>query len=119
MSLEMDILQVTGSRTKKSHPGSSGVDHDGATESVRALSRQLEQEGISFKTTLRRGDPNQLLLDYAQRHKDVFMVIYDSPRAIEESTEGKIWQKIVDGISRKLSIPLVTVTGRQSTPQPS
>jgi hypothetical protein len=119
MQLEMDILQVIGDSDNESNSESPSRQNEQAAARVQALANQLEHEGIPYKTSVRRGDPNQLLYDYAQHHKDVFMVIYDSPRATEKSTEGKMWQKIVDGISRKLAIPLVTVTGRQSTPQTS
>jgi hypothetical protein len=119
MNLEMDILQVVGSLPSQTRRESSSWDRDRAAERVQALSRQLEQGGIPFKTTVRRGDVNELLYDYAKIHKDVFMVVYDSPRAKENSADSKVWQRIVDSISRRLSIPLVTVVGKQPVGQPS
>ncbi|MBI4964046.1 MAG: universal stress protein [Desulfomonile tiedjei] len=115
MSLEMEILHVIAGPKKKSRSGSSGPADERAAERIQELSKQMEREGIPFKTAIRTGDANQLLYDYANRHKEVFLVIYDSPRARGNSAEGKVWQRIVDGISRRLSIPLVTVMGKQSS----
>ncbi len=76
---ELDVLQVIEQSRKDgdyellSHKMTEG------SRNIVGLVRQLEQENIPFKVTIRLGDVSQKLFNYARRHKDVTMVIFDSP----------------------------------------
>ncbi|HMK36410.1 MAG TPA: hypothetical protein VK463_15155 [Desulfomonilaceae bacterium] len=110
---ELDILQVIASGDEHDYESLSQKMTEG-TRNIVAMVKLLEQDDVLFKVTIRLGDVNQKLFNYAKRHKDVGMVVFDSPKAREGSQAYKRWSRLVEEISRQLSIPLVTVV--ESTP---
>jgi hypothetical protein len=107
---ELDILQVIESGNEHEHDYESlSQKMTEGTRNIVGMVRKLEEDEIPFKVTIRLGDVNQKLFNYARRHKDVAMVVFDSPKAKQASQENKGWSRLVDEISRQLSIPLVTV----------
>ncbi len=115
---ELDVLQVIEQSRKDddyellSHKMTEG------SRNIVALVRQLEGQEIPFKVTIRLGDASQKLFNYAKRHKDVSMVIFDSPRLRKESEKSQAWSRLLENISHQLSIPLVTVEQKQAVPLP-
>lgn len=113
MNAELDILQVIEISGKAddyellSHKMAHG------SRNLVDLVRQLEQTNIPFKVTMRLGEPGSKLFNYAKRHKDVAMVILDSPRARTASSRNDAWAKWVKDVSRQLSIPLIAVLDKQ------
>lgn len=105
---ELDILQVIESGNEHDYESLSQKMTEGS-QNIVAMVRKLEEDEVPFKVTIRLGDVNQKLFNYARRHKDVGMVVFDSPKAKQASQENKGWSRLVDEISRQLSIPLVTV----------
>ncbi len=111
---EIDILQIID-RNDNSN------DYDllsrrmslGSTHIVNLLQR-LERENIPFKITIRIGDVNQKLFNYAKRHKDVAVVVLDSPRAKAAPKSDRGWSGLAESLSRQLSIPLVTVFDKKA-----
>ena len=119
MEAEIDILQIID-RNDNSN------DYDllsrrmslGSTRIVTLLQR-LERENIPFKITIRIGDVNQKLFNYAKRHKDVAVVVLDSPKMKTASKKDRVWSGLAESLSRQLSIPLVTVFDKQAMSAPS
>lgn len=115
---ELDVLQVIEQSRKDgdyellSHKMTEG------SRNIVGLVRQLEQEDIPFKVTIRLGDVSQKLFNYARRHKDVTMVIFDSPSLRKGSEKSQAWSRLLESISHQLSIPLVTVEQKQGMPLP-
>jgi hypothetical protein len=105
---ELDILQVIDSDSEHDYESLSRRMADGSRHIVDMV-RKLEADDVPFKVTIRIGDANQKLFNYAKRHKDVGVVVFDSPKAKQSSQGNKGWSGLVDEISRRLSIPLVTV----------
>jgi hypothetical protein len=105
---ELDILQVIESGDEHDYESLSQKMTEGSRNIVDMV-RRLELDEVPFKVTIRLGDVNQKLFNYAKRHKDVGMVVFDSPKAKRASQENKGWSRLVDEISRQLSIPLITV----------
>jgi len=111
---EIDILQIID-RTDNAN------DYDllsrrmslGSTRIVTLMQR-LERENVPFKITIRIGDLNQKLFNYAKRHRDVAVVVLDSPKAKAASKRGSGWSGLAESLSRELSIPLVTVFEKQA-----
>jgi hypothetical protein len=114
MDAEIDILQIID-RNDNSR------DYDllsrrmslGSTHIVTLLQR-LERESIPFKITIRLGDVNQKLFNYAKRHKDVAVVVLDSPKLKAGPKKYSGWAGLAESLSRQLSIPLVTVFDKQA-----
>jgi hypothetical protein len=119
MEAEIDILQIID-RNDNSN------DYDllsrrmslGSTHIVTLLQR-LERENIPFKITIRIGDVNQKLFNYAKRHKDVAVVVLDSPKMKASPKRDRAWSGLAETLSRQLSIPLVTVFDKQAMGAPS
>lgn len=105
---ELDILQVIEPGDEHDYESLSQKMTEGSRNVVNMV-RRLEEDEVPFKVTIRLGEVNQKLFNYARRHKDVTMVVFDSPKAKQASQENKGWSRLVDEISRQLSIPLVTV----------
>ncbi len=111
---QIDILQIID-RTDNSN------DYDllsrrmslGSTHIVTLMQR-LEQEDVPFKITIRIGDLNQKLFNYAKRHKNVAVVVLDSPKAKAAPKRGSGWSGLAESLSRELSIPLVTVFEKEA-----
>lgn len=110
---ELDILQVIEISNK-------GEDYELLSQKMANSSRHLvdfvrhlEQTAIPFKVTMRLGEPGSKLFNYAKRHKDVAMVILDSPKAREASAKNGAWARWVKEVSRQLSIPLIAVLDKQ------
>ena len=116
---ELDILQVIEqSREDEDYELLSHKMTEGSRNLV-SLVRQLEEDDIPFKVTIRLGDASQKLFNYARRHKDVAMVIFDSPRLRKETEKSQAWVKVLENISHQLSIPLITVLEKQAVPLPA
>jgi hypothetical protein len=115
---ELDLLQVIEqSRDRGDYELLSHKMIEGSRNIV-ALVRQLEGEEIPFKVTIRLGDVSQKLFNYAKRHKDVAMVIFDSPRLRKGSEMSQAWSMLLENISHQLAIPLITVEQKQAMPLP-
>ncbi len=113
---ELDLLQVIEQSRK-------GEDYEllshkmiEGSRNIVALVRQLEGEEIPFKVTIRLGEVSQKLFNYARRHKDVAMVIFDSPRLRKASEKSQVWSTLLENVSNQLAIPLITVEQKQAVP---
>jgi hypothetical protein len=116
---ELDLLQVIEqSRERDDYELLSHKMIEGSRNIV-TLVRQLEEEDIPFKVTIRLGDVSQKLFNYARRHKDVAMVIFDSPSLRKGSEMSQTWSRLLENISHQLSIPLITVEQKEGMPLPA
>jgi hypothetical protein len=116
---ELDLLQVIEqSRERDDYELLSHKMIEGSRNIV-SLVRQLEEEDIPFKVTIRLGDVSQKLFNYARRHKDVAMVIFDSPSIKKGSEMSQTWSRLLENISHQLSIPLITVEQKEGMPLPA
>jgi hypothetical protein len=106
---ELDILQVICKN--ESNDNYDALSHRMSAGSRRLVDmmQQLESAGIAFKITMRIGEVEQKLFNYAKRHKDVGMVVFDSPRSKTSIKKDPTWRNLIDQISKQLSIPLITV----------
>ena len=111
---EIDILQIIdGTRNSNDYDVLSRRMSLGSAHMVTLMQR-LERENVPFKITIRIGDLNQKLFNYAKRHKNVAVVVLDSPKAKAASKRGSGWSGLAESLSRELSIPLVTVFEKQA-----
>lgn len=110
---ELDILQVIEISNKGEDYELLSQKMANSSRHLVDLVRQLEQMAVPFKVTMRLGEPGSKLFNYAKRHKDVAMVILDSPKAREASAKNDAWARWVRELSRQLSIPLIAVLDKQ------
>jgi hypothetical protein len=110
---ELDILQVIEISARGEDYELLSQKMANSSRHLVDLVRQLEQTAVPFKVTMRLGEPGSKLFNYAKRHKDVAMVILDSPKAREASAKNDAWARWVRELSRQLSIPLIAVLDKQ------
>jgi hypothetical protein len=115
---ELDLLQVIEQSRKDDDYELLSNKMTEGSRNIVALVRQLEGEEVPFKVTIRLGDVSQKLFNYAKRHKDVSMVIFDSPKLRRGSEKSQAWSRLLENISHQLAIPLVTVEQKQAIPLP-
>jgi hypothetical protein len=113
---ELDLLQVIEQSRKDDDYELLSNKMTEGSRNIVALVRQLEEDGIPFKVTIRLGDVGQKLFNYAKRHKDVSMVIFDSPRLRKGPEKSPAWSRLLENISHQLAIPLVIVEQKQAMP---
>ncbi len=113
-SAELDVLLVIEKSSDDDY-SSLGIKMTEGSRNIVGLVRKIEEQQIPFKITIRLGDVNEKLLNYARRHKDVVMVIYDSPNIHKSKVKNRAWTQMVENISRQLSIPFVTVVEKPQT----
>jgi len=110
---QMDILQLIDE-------SADGLDAAKLTrigaelsERLGNLLQELKTEKIPFRLTVRSGDVRERLYRYAMRHTDIVMAVYDPSKPAEQSAGSRGRQRMVEKISRRLSIPLVIVSERE------
>ena len=116
---QMDILHLMGGSVEERELSDLARLREKLSATLGPLLRQLESEGVPFRVTLRFGDVREKLYRYATRHTDVVMAVYDPITSREESTGSRGRQRMVEKISRRLSIPLVIVSERHPIGQMS
>jgi hypothetical protein len=113
MDAHMDILLVMRKTGTSLDEEISAPLRESLQRRLAPLVRDLELAGVPFSLIVCRGDLREKLYEFAQGHKEVKMVVYDSPKAREESAVSRGWHRMVETISRRLSIPLVVVSAKQ------
>jgi hypothetical protein len=110
---QMDILQLideSADRLEAARLTRMGAE---LSERLSSLLLQLKTERIPFRVTVRSGDVRERLYRYATRHTDIVMAVYDPSKPTEQSAGNRGRQRMVERISRRLSIPLVIVSERE------
>ncbi len=113
---DLDVLQVIPLIGGESHYERLRDEMTRGSGHLADLVRQAHEAGVPFKITVRQGEVNEKLFDYAKRHKDVAMVILDSPRARAALPKDKVWDRFAESVCQQLSIPLVTVMPKDPAP---
>ncbi len=113
---DLDVLQVIPLIGGESHYERLRDEMTHGSGHFASLVRQAHKAGVPLKITVRQGEVNEKLFDYAKRHKDVAMVILDSPRARAALPKDKVWARFAESFSRQLSLPLVTVMPKDPEP---
>jgi hypothetical protein len=111
---ELDVLLVIEKSSDEDY-SSLGIKMNEGSKNIVGLVREIEEKEIPFKITIRLGDVHEKLLNYARRHKDVVMVIYDSPKIHTSKVKNRAWTQVVENISRQLSVPFITVLEKPQT----
>ncbi|MGC8905810.1 MAG: universal stress protein [Desulfomonilaceae bacterium] len=110
---QLDILQVI--EMTKGDDGYAGLRQalSEVSENIVRLMQKVENGNVPVKVTIRLGDVNQKLINYAKRHNEVSMVILDSPKMRGASEHDRTWKKMIQDLAQKLSVPLITVGSRE------
>ncbi len=113
---DLDVLQVIPLIGGESHDERLRDEMTHAFGPLASLVRQAHEARVPIKITVRQGEVSEKLFDYAKRHKEVAMVILDSPRVRAGLSKDKVWARFVESISQQLSLPLVTVMPKDPAP---
>ncbi|MEW6533703.1 MAG: hypothetical protein AB1473_22935 [Thermodesulfobacteriota bacterium] len=118
MGAELDVLQVIQTPQDLSDPNELGRRMAEASSNIVRCLQDVQRHEIPFKVTLRLGNANDKLVDYVKQHKDVGIVVLDSPQAGSPDTRSRQWRRLVERLSQKLAVPLVTITDRNPLDMP-
>lgn len=112
MDASLDVLQVichtppTSEQTlKRSAATNSGE--------IRKHIRRVRAQGISIQFSVCVGDVDKEVYAYAKNHKEVVAVVFDSPHARNKKLDRGTWTRTLQGLSRRLAIPLITAESKE------
>ncbi len=109
---QLDILQVI---SPPSSPESIEVLGGRMSEAVTNIVQLLQKCDLQTsmpKLTIRLGHIDSKLLNYVKRHQEVSAVVLDSKEGYSENLNSANHKDFLKGLSRRLSVPLMTVLDR-------
>ena len=112
LQAQLDVLLV-GERKGRAHE--LAIEHPEAcvdASQLQHLAEKVERSSIPIRVTAVSGPVSQELSDYTRQHKEVGFVVMDSAMAHSDPSEAKRWTRLVDKLSQRIGIPLVTVRQR-------
>ena len=116
---QLDILQIiTPTRNTESLEILSQRMSRAITNLVQLLQKGDIQTAMP-KLTIRLGEIDSKLLNYVRRHKEVSAIVLDPSVGMSKETDSSIQKEILKKLSRKLSVPLMTVLDRPSIEAPA
>jgi len=104
----MDVL-ITESDDINLIDQDSGQRSLPGTVNITELTQFLAEKDVPYHMYILRGDIVEELGDYVRRHKEVTTVVYDSPISQNKHQSGSKWERVLDTVCNRLSIPLITV----------
>jgi hypothetical protein len=112
---DLVVLQVMPFRGGKCNKRLT-EDIDESAEQRAALVQRAHSAGVAVEIVTQSGEVNENLFDYAKRHKDVAMVILDSPQFRAKLPKDMVWKRLAEAVTQELSIPLITVMPKDLEP---
>lgn len=116
---QLDILQII---PPTSNTESLDILSQRMSRAITNLVQLLQKGDIQAtmpKLTIRLGEIDSKLLNYVRRHKEVSAIVLDSSEATSKEIDFSIQKEILRKLSRKLSVPLMTVLDRSSIGAPA
>lgn len=111
LDAHLEVLQIVDDACES--PSSSRETHDPSQAVQPELSiHRLSKSGLPFQITMRAGEFTEAVNEYLKSHKHVAVVVHDSPAAQEDRKEWKRMHRLIEDLSHRLAVPLVTVAPR-------
>jgi hypothetical protein len=110
---DLEVLQVLPLISGDSNDDPPGQEIEGTSGQLVPVVRRALSAGVTVRITMQKGEVNEKLFDYARRHKDVAMIILDSPRLRTNLPKDKVWPRLAESVAQQLSIPLITVMPKE------
>ncbi len=115
LQAKLDVLLVGDDPKRRPNELEGGpMDGRSGTSELQHLVERMKRSPIPIRVTTVSGPVSEELLNYTKRHKEVEFVVIDSAVARSDPSEAKRWARLVDKLSRRIGIPLVTVRQRSS-----
>lgn len=115
MNAELDILQVIEKSEDDGDFQELGEKMVNGSQNLVALARMADEMNVPFKLTMRIGEVSEKLVNYAKRHKDVAMIVLDSPKTRTAAKPERTWENLLQRLSQELSVPVTTVLAKPAT----
>ena len=109
MNAELDILLVIEKSDNDSDLQLLGDKMVRGSQNLVALARMADDMNVPFKLTMRIGEVSEKLVNYTRRHKDVGMIVLDSPRTRTSTQRERTRENFLHRLSQELSVPVTTV----------
>ncbi len=114
MEARLDILLVSD-REEKLPADANGRISSSAVEKISTFLENLANDGTLVNTYVKPGDVNETMYRHLKEHKEIAAVVYDLPSIQRTNPKDGRWRKTIDRICNQLSIPLVSVLGKQES----
>ncbi len=111
MDASLDVLRVIRQRpgdTAESLKASSASQ----SEEVKKILQQVSGNRVPVHVSVTRGELDKEVYSYAKDNKDVVAVVFESPHVHREEPERGKWQRILQSLSKRLAIPMITAESK-------
>ncbi len=111
---QLDILQVIDPTTG---PDSISVLEQRMSSAVKNIINLIQLSDLRTslpKLTIRLGEVDSKLVNYVKRHKEVSAIVFDSDKFQVEQSNRPGRMDVLEFLSKKLAVPLMTVLDRNS-----
>jgi len=111
MDASLDVLQVIRERPADT-PESLRVSLARHSEEIEELLRKVRGNRVPVRVSVTVGDVDKEIYSHAKDNREVVAVVFDSPHVHREEPERGKWQRILQVLSRRLDIPLITAESK-------
>ncbi len=115
MEARLDILLVSDREENLPADAKDRISSS-AVEKISTFLESLADDSIRVNTYVKSGDINETVYRHLKEHKEIAAVVYDPPSMQRSNPKDGRWRKTIDRICNQLSIPLVSVLGKQRMP---
>jgi len=82
-----------------------------ALDRIQTMLSELKEAGVAYQLLLKSGEPEKVIVDYVNQHRDIMFTIYDSPYYQETDKETK---RKINNMEKQLSTPLFVCNDEQA-----
>ncbi|MEJ2719190.1 MAG: universal stress protein [Deltaproteobacteria bacterium] len=111
MDASLDVLQVIHKLPPESGESLESLRAKYAEE-MRNHMAEAGMHGMSTHISVSVGDVDKEVYAYAKNHKEVVAVVVDSPHTRDEKLERGKWTRILQRLSRRLAVPMITAESK-------
>jgi K+-sensing histidine kinase KdpD len=111
MDASLDVLQVMRERPADT-PEALRASLARHSEEIERLLGQVKENRVPVHVSVTVGDVDKEVYSYAKDDREVVAVVFDSPHVHREEPERGKWQRILQDLSRRLAIPLITAESK-------
>lgn len=112
MDASLEVLQVIGTSPEDTED-SLRVKTEMQCKELMRIHRELDENSIPMEIHVKVGHVDDEVCRYTKSHKEVAVVVFDSPRAKDRTRERGGWERILQRLSRRVSVPMITAVTRE------
>ncbi len=107
----LDVLQIVHQRSADVEE-SLRISLASHSREVNRLLREVSGNNVTVHISVTAGDVDQEVYSYVKDNREVVAVVFDSPHVRGEEPERGKWRRILQVLSRRLAVPLITAESK-------